>query len=267
MFNPFAHTATAALNPTQNPTGKFYQGVQSLVLNNYNFEESMLAHPKYANSDDVTTQAPVADKTPASRMWSGLTVSRNAQGQDEAFAIGPDGYVWSYITSPAGHTAGRLISTGLEASSFALAKLARHRKLVIGVQGASLSWVAETGEAQPRWHAPVQVGFAGLEDAQKISQVHTLERDDEVLVGVLVHYVPGSQRDDGKRGAQRNVKLSAKQDAPQFWVAKWTGDNLYFMDNPVALDGSSPIGNEFLFSGLATTNVRQSGAADGGVGY
>jgi hypothetical protein len=243
MLTPYAHTAATARS--------LYRGVPNQILNDYYFEESMPADPHYAQSgDDVTTQAPVADTASASRVWRGLTVSRNAQGQSEAFAIGPDGYVWSYLTSPAGHTAGRLISTGLEARSFALAKLARNRKLVIGAQGASLSWVTETGEAQPRWYEPVKVDFEGLEGVQSISQVHTLERDDEVLVGVLAHYARGTRREKLK-----------------FWVGKWTGDSLYFMDNPISLDGSDPIGNEFLFDGMATANVPQSVQARTAAGY
>jgi hypothetical protein len=234
MFSTYTRTAT--------PARHLYQGARSSVLNNYDLEESMPEDPQYSDSGDgVITQAPTAYKPSASRLWCGLTVSRNAQGQDEAFAIGPDGYVWSYLTSPAGHTTGRLISTGLQAHSFALAKLARHRKLLIGAQGASLSWVVETGEAQPRWHEPVSVSFEGLQSAQSISQVHALERDDEILVGVLAHYA-----------------LGAKRNIAKFWVGKWTGDNLYFMDNPVSLDGSDPIGNEFLYGGLATASVLQS---------
>lgn len=248
MFSQLTHTASTARNLYQG----VYQSAQALVLNNYNFEESMPSHEPqpHDHSSAVAQAAATAAKNNHSRVWRGLTVSRNVQGQDEAFAIGPDGYVWSYLTSAAGHSAGRLISTGLEASSFALAKLARNRKLVIGVQGATLSWVVETGEPQPRWHAPVNVAFAGLQGAQSISQVHTLERDDEVLVGILAQYPRGTKLGIG-----------------QFWVGKWTGDSLYFMDTPVSLNGQDPIGNEFLFGGLTTTNVPQHGATRGGASY
>jgi hypothetical protein len=224
-------------------------------------EESMSTAPNhqhyvYGDGDgDELAQTAAAEKPTAasSCVWRGLTVSRNAQGQAEAFALGPDGFVWSYLTNPAGYTEGRLISTGLEAHSFAVAKLARHRKLVVGVQGTTLSWVTETGESQPRWHEPAAVKFDGLQGAQSISQVHALERDDEVLIGVLVHY-------------PRGTKLGVTQ----FWVSKWTGDNLYFMDTPVPLNGNDPIANEFLFGGLtapATANVPQRRATRGGANY
>ncbi len=171
-----------------------YQSAQTRLPNNYAFEKSMSSEsnsPRYARQADILP------------LWRCLTLSRNAQGQDEAFAIGPDGYVWSYLTSSVGHTTGRLISTGLEASGFATAKLANNRKLVIGMQGANFLCVTETGQAQPRWSAPVKVNFDGLRGARSISQVHALERGDEVLIGVLVHYARG-----GKLGMS------------QFWVGK-----------------------------------------------
>lgn len=198
-------------------------------------------------------------KTPTLPVWTAMTVARNALGHHEAFAIGPDGYVWSYLTNLGGNSEaqaaqpaesqpdGRLVSTGLAAQRFVLAKLARGRTLVVGALGAALEFVQETGESEPRWHAPVAIPFEGLTDAVAIEGLHALERDDDVLIGVLARYA-------SRKGP----------DAHHFWVGKWTGQGVFFRSIPVDLNGDDPVGNEFLSMGTSPSlNAKKRSFDDG----
>ncbi len=196
---------------------------------------------------------------PTLPVWTAMTVARNALGYDEAFAIGPDGYVWSYLTNVGGNSGaqptqpaesppdGRLISTGLAAQRFVLAKLAQGRTLLVGALGTALEFVQETGEPEPRWHAPVAIVFEGLADAVAIEGLHALERDDDVLIGVLARYA-------SRRGP----------DAHHFWVGKWTGQGVFFRSTPVDLNGDDPVGNEFLSVGNSPSLSAKKRSFDDG---
>jgi hypothetical protein len=163
-------------------------------------------------------------------LWKQTLVARDTAGGTEAFSIGPDGDVWSYVTSGVGHASGRLIPTGLQAQRFALASVEGGRKLLVGASEGVLRWVLETGGPSPRWHAPVGVEFGGLQGAAEITEVHSVRMDEDVLIGVLARY-------ENKIGP----------DSYRFWVGKWTGSGLFFRGVPVDLNSDDPVAAEFLF--------------------
>ncbi len=162
-------------------------------------------------------------------IWKGLMVNRNADAQDEAFAIGPDGFVWSYLVDANQGAAGRLVSTGLTATHFALINPENGPRVLVAVTHNRLCFMQESLALGQFWRSPQMVAFIGLQDAQSITELHSIVLKGHYLVGVLaVHHTPTGL------------------DAYRFWVAKWTGQALQFRSSPVALDGSDPLGNQFL---------------------
>ena len=66
-----------------------------------------------------TQQTSRFTQTSVMEMWKDTTVTTNADGEEEAYSIAPDGFIWSYtVDSKRGRT-GRLCTTKLRASDFA----------------------------------------------------------------------------------------------------------------------------------------------------
>ena len=175
------------------------------------------------------TSAPPPRAAHGPSIWKELTINRNADAQDEAFAIGPDGFVWSYLLDANQGAAGRLVSTGLTATHFALINPENGPRVLVAVDNNKLCFMQESLELGQFWRCAQAVTFTGLKDAQTISELHSITVNGHALIGVLaVHHTPSGL------------------DAYRFWVAKWTGQNLQFRSSPVALDGTDPLGNQFL---------------------
>jgi hypothetical protein len=173
-------------------------------------------------------------------VWKGLTISHNRNGHEEAFAIGPDNYVWSYLTSLENGTAGRLVSTGLEGLQFVLATPATGSRLLVAGGSSTLRMTVESVGLEPRWQKPQRIAFAGLQSAVAISELHSLEFNGHALIGVLAVH----QNQSGL-------------DSYCFWVAKWTGEQLQWCSTPVALDGSDPLGNPFIMYRKSSEHALQ----------
>ena len=150
-------------------------------------------------------------------MWRGTALATNFDGQEEAFSIGLDGYVWSYaIYADSGRT-GRLISTGLSANTFATGKLPNGHTLVISADGTTVQYVVESDSPGQRWALPCPVTFqADHTRVVGIDKLFTQTLGDHLFVGILA-------RHSGVDG----------QDLHQFWEAIWTGDGLIFTHSPL----------------------------------
>jgi hypothetical protein len=173
-------------------------------------------------------------------IWRELTINRNAQDQDEAFAIGPDGYVWRYLTDTSSGKAGRLVSTGLAAAHFALIAPSCSPRVLIAAERNVLCLMRESADAASSWHQPQTVNFIGLQDALEIVELHSVAYKEHALIGVLALH--------GKAGGA---------EARHFWVAKWQGQSLQFRSSPVALDGSDPLGNQFILHNQSSEQTLQ----------
>jgi hypothetical protein len=212
----------------------------------------MLATPftpsaAYAHAGFITrASAPERAKS----IWTATALLRRGPHKQEAYAVGPDGFVWSHETTHEGQATGRLISTGLKAHRFAVGLLPNRRALVVGVQGNTACYVLETGSTAPRWEHPSPLVCAGLRKATELVEVHTLEREGELLIGFLA----------------RRERIFGP-DSYQFWVGAWTGDNVEFRRAPVGLNGNDPLGNEFLFSHPAPARSNRSSRASVGSDY
>ena len=191
------------------------------------------------NSHSHPTAAP-AEAAYYPPIWKGLTINRNAQAQDEAFAIGPDGFVWRYLTDDNHGAAGRLMSTGLPATLFALISPDTSPRVLIAVNHNQICFMRESADFGQPWHSAQPVNFAGLHDAQQITELHSIVVNGHALIGLLAeHLVPTGQT------------------AYHFWVAKWTGQALQFRSSPAALDGSDQLGNQFLMQRRSSEQTLQ----------
>ncbi len=173
-------------------------------------------------------------------VWKGLTISRNQDGLDEAFAIGPDDYVWSYLTSTENGTAGRLVSTGLAAAQFILVTPTNGSRVLVGSGSSTLRMAVESSGPSRRWQESQPITFSGLQHAVAISELHGLEVNGQALIGVLAIY-----------------QTHGRLDRYRFWVAKWTGEQLQWRSTPVALDGSDPLGNHFIMNRKSSEQTLQ----------
>ena len=92
-------------------------------------------------------------KRVAKPLWKDAQLATNAQGREESFSIGLDGYIWSYETATAKRKAGRLRSTGLQATAFAVGKAPDGNLVVVAVDGLVLRYSVEEGDASSsnRW--------------------------------------------------------------------------------------------------------------------
>ncbi|MBC7609039.1 MAG: hypothetical protein H7228_05600 [Polaromonas sp.] len=162
---------------------------------------------------------------PSAPMWRGTSLATNAGGQEEAFSIGLDGYIWSYaIRSDSGRT-GRLISTGLRAETFATGRAHDGRSLVIAADGACVHYVIETGNPDQRWSLPCPATFsAGHADVAAIDKIFTQTLCGHLFVGVLT-------RHSGSHG----------EDLYQFWESIWSAKGLVFSHSPLKIEHENNI--------------------------
>jgi len=161
---------------------------------------------------------PQADAYPVKSMWKGTMLVTNADGNQECFAIGPDGYVWSYETGAEGQGAGRLVSTGVEAGAFGLGVTGGGLMVVLAVGGGVLRCVMETYDAAQRWSAPVDVVFPAQRDHIDVEKVITQTRGDNLFIGFIVKVT-----DDYGTVTRR------------LWEAVWAGTHPVLAAAPVAL--------------------------------
>ena len=173
-------------------------------------------------------------------IWKGLTINRSAHAQDEAFAIGPDGFVWRYLTDDKRGAAGRLVSTGLPATLFALISPDTSPRVLVAVNHNRLCFMRESADLGQLWNSAQPVNFAGLHDARQITELHSIVVNGHPLIGLLAEHLVPTGRTDYR-----------------FWVAKWTGQALQFRRSPVALDGSDQLGNQFLMQRRSTEQTPQ----------
>ena len=103
----------------------------------------------YESHSDLSLSQPSAPleaaKPPSSKRWNG-TVVLESDGQEESFAIGPDGCVWN-LSRPAHarqDTPGLLLPTGLKASSFAASRDAVGQLVVFAAHGQQLCAVVQS---------------------------------------------------------------------------------------------------------------------------
>ena len=152
-------------------------------------------------------------------MWKDTLVTINADGQEEAYSIAPDGFVWSYtVDSEFGRT-GRLVTTGLRASAFAHGKSSDGHIIVIAADGALVHFVVETGNPKRRWSTPQVVSFSATrQTVVAVEKLFTQVLAGNLFVGVLARH------SDAKG-----------EHVHQFWEAIWAGGEMVFSHSPLQI--------------------------------
>ncbi len=169
------------------------------------------------------------DKVPAKPLWKNTVLVNNSKGKQESFSIGSDGFIWSYDTGNAIKRAGRLVSTGLQGTSFAVGMAGNGVLVVVATDGLALRYTVESDDAKAtgaRWTAPRIAALTTGLDALCLEKVFTKTEDGNLFVGVTACYT------DAKGQLLR-----------QFWHGVWAGKEL--------ICGHHPMGhhyvNEFWF--------------------
>lgn len=159
-------------------------------------------------------------RTSVEPMWKDTTVTTNADGQEEAYSIAPDGFVWTYtVDSECGRT-GRLITTGLRASAFALGKSPDGRNIVIAADGAMVQFVVETGDPKQRWSAPRSVSFpAAQKKVVSVEKLFTQVLAGNLFIGLLTRHLNATG-----------------ENLFQFWEAIWAGTDIVFSHSPLEIE-------------------------------
>lgn len=159
-------------------------------------------------------------RTSVEPMWKDTTLTTNADGQEEAYSIAPDGFIWSYtVDSEFGRT-GRLITTGLRASAFAMGKSPDGRNIVIAVDSTLVQFVVETGDPKQRWSTPQSVSFpAAQQNFVTVEKLFTQVLAGNLFVGMLT-------RHSGPKG----------ESLYQFWEAIWAGTGMVFSHSPLKME-------------------------------
>lgn len=185
--------------------------------------------------DGVRTSVPGDD--PAARpMWKGTLIYSAPGGREECFAVGPDGFIWSYGMNQAGAD-GRLISTGLAGEVFDVGHGGDGRLFVAVGRDAILEYVAETGGPDPRWTAPRKVVFQASGAELLIEKVMAHHHAGNLFVGVVLKVVEPD-------GAEHCC----------LWDGVWSGSALVLANAPV--DWSR--GNTFWLQRIADEGIRLS---------
>ncbi|MEP6826238.1 MAG: hypothetical protein ABI919_15645, partial [Ramlibacter sp.] len=108
---------------------------------------------------------------PVASMWKGTILQVTPLGYEESFAIGPDGFVWSYQTGQTAPGAGRLLGTGLEADAFAVGRSRDGQLVVLAAEDETLRFVVEVGEGASRWSEPSEARLPFRGTAVRIERV------------------------------------------------------------------------------------------------
>jgi len=154
---------------------------------------------------------------PAASMWRGTVLQVTPQGYEESFAIGPDGYVWSYQTGQtAGPGAGRLLGTGLEADAFAVGRARDGQLVVLAAEDDTLRFVVEVGEGASRWSEPREARLPVRGNAMRIERVFAEPWGGELYFAMLVRMADANGRE-----------------LCFLWDATWNGQSLVFSRAPV----------------------------------
>jgi hypothetical protein len=132
--------------------------------------------------------------------WNG-TLLLEAAGQEESFAIGPDGCVWNF-SRPLGcaqDAPGQLLPTGLKATCFAASLDAQGDLVVLAAHEQHLSAVVQEASSMrlqsdhwrtthcSKFSAPQRLELPALPAGSSIIRVLCEGQGEQLHVGVLVH--------------------------------------------------------------------------------
>ncbi len=157
-------------------------------------------------------------------MWKDTVMLTDARSMQEAFAIGPDGYVWHYLVGRYADSVGRLFSTGLQATVFNVASLPDGRRVVIAANGLSITCVVETESGSRQWSAPVAVPLNTLRGTLAVEKIMLRLVHNQLLVGLVV-----------ERASEMGYRLQ------ELWDGVWVQDRPLFCNAPTRMRASASV--------------------------
>ena len=156
-------------------------------------------HPSAANRTGILP-AKELQKQPGTKeapLWRQTIVVRNRQGREEAFTVGPDGYVWSFFPDAAnapGFDGYRLVSMGMPADLLTVGHDAHGSLVVIAVKGLRIRYRVEQalpegskpGASTIRWSAIEYAPLPSITGAVSVQRVYTQEDFGGLRVAAIV---------------------------------------------------------------------------------
>jgi hypothetical protein len=136
-----------------------------------------------------------ASSGPSSVNWQGTVVMQSA-GQEDSFAIGPDGCVWNFVRIPG--QSPHLLPTGLKATSFAVSRDELGRLVVFAAHGMRMQVAVQNLEASSsdahhwsphackKWSDVAPIHIPPLPFAQSVARVSCEGEGKHLHVGVLM---------------------------------------------------------------------------------
>ena len=129
--------------------------------------------------------------------WQQTVVMRNAQNQEEAFSIGPDGLVWSFIADggDSRFDAGgqRLENLGLEADFLTVGRNAAGALVVIAAKGLHTQYrteaavtALEMAENRPRWSPAQSIHLPHIQGATGVRRLYTQSDFSGMRIAMIV---------------------------------------------------------------------------------
>lgn len=155
---------------------------------------------------------PVVYKRAAKSLWKDTVVVANAQGEQESFSIGADGFVWSHTLASANHKAGKPRSTGVQATSFTVDTAANGHLVIVAADGLALRTSVENDVSLPlskRWSTPKLTAISLGDNALFLEKVFSKTEHGNLFIGATLRCV-----DENNRTTR------------QFWHGVWAGNTL-----------------------------------------
>ncbi len=138
-----------------------------------------------AMSNAPSSTSPASDRpAPGEVAWQQTVVMRNAHDEEEAFSIGPDGRVWSFIAGKP------LENLGLEADFLTVGRNGAGALVVIAAKGLHTSYRTETARhaAAPgeRWSVVRSIHLPSIQGATGVRRLYTQSDFSGMRIAMIV---------------------------------------------------------------------------------
>lgn len=141
-------------------------------------------------NDTASSTAPTVSPAPKGVAWQQTVVMRNTQNQEEAFSIGPDGCVWSFIAGTDASTQ-RLENLGLEADFLTVGRNSAGTLVVIAAKGLQTTYrteIAQTSMVPPaeRWSVARSIHLPTIQGATGVRRLYTQSDFSGMRIAMIV---------------------------------------------------------------------------------
>jgi hypothetical protein len=129
-----------------------------------------------------------ASSQPQGVQWQQTVVMRNAQNQEEAFSIGPDGCVWSFIADSSFDDGGqRMENLGLEADFLTVGRNAAGALVVIAAKGLHTQYRTEVAETPGHRWSPVQsIHLPAIQGATGVRRLYNQSSFSGMRIAMII---------------------------------------------------------------------------------